>query len=83
MQQENFAVFRQLGVELDHRVTVARANVNRRQRVFRRQLTAAAVGDDMGIRPVAHTRCPVSPSNRCRWFSGRCSHSVLPAFGRS
>ena len=66
MQQENLAVLRQLGVKLDHRVTVARANINRRQGIFRRQFTAATVGDDVGIRPVAHTRCPVSPSKRCR-----------------
>ena len=66
MQQENLAVFRQLGVELDHRVAVTRANINCRQGVFRRQFTAATVGDDVGIRPVAHTRCPVSPSNKCR-----------------
>ncbi|CPR44374.1 Uncharacterised protein [Salmonella enterica subsp. enterica serovar Bovismorbificans] len=66
MQQENFAVFRQLGIKLNHGVPVSRAHVNRRQSVFRRQFTAAAMGDNVGIRPVTHTRCPVSPSKRCR-----------------
>ena len=44
MQQENFAVFRQLGVELNHRVAVACANINCRQGIFRRQFTAATGG---------------------------------------
>ena len=82
VQQKDLPVLRQLDVKFNHRVPVAGANVDSRQGVLRRQFTAAAMGDDAGIRPVTHARCPVSPSKRCRCSKGRCSHSVLPAAGR-
>lgn len=50
---------------IDHLMTVFCPDVDCCQGVLRGQFTAATMGDDAGIRPVTHTRCPVSPSKRC------------------
>ena len=55
VQQERHAVGRQLDVAFEHPVAVAGADPERSQRVFRRQLAGAAVGNPAGIRPGFHS----------------------------
>ena len=58
VQQKNLLILRQLRVELDHGMAPLRADVDRRQGIFRGQFAAAAMGDDMRIGPAvcAHSR---------------------------
>ena len=65
VHQEGHAVGTQLDVAFEHAVAVLRTQAERRQRVLRRQLAGAPVGDPAGVGPVrasssggALFRCP-------------------------
>src|SRR5271170_5164333 len=69
VEQEWHPVCGQLDVKLDHAIAVRIALTHRRERVLRRELPAAAMGDVARIRPVLHTiRAPLPASNRYTRF---------------
>ena len=84
VEQERHAVGAELDVALEGAVAVARADAKRGQRVLRRQLAGAAVGDPQRVGPVVHdaTRACVVASNQCSCSAATCSGSMSPAARR-
>ena len=84
VQQEGHAVVAELDVAFEGLVAIGRTQAERRQRVFRRQLAGAAVGDPQRVGPGRHqaTRSCVCGSNQCSRSAGTRSGTRWPACGR-